>query len=139
VGVDRIVNVSDKSNAAIHALALAASDGGRVTAALCARELGVSPSYLAKVLQTLVRGGLLSSTRGAAGGFVLAREASGISCLDVLELVEGPLPARECLFRKTVCDKGGCAIKVMCERVEKAVRSAMGTTSIAALAASFGK
>lgn len=137
--MDRIVNVSDKSNAAIHALALAASDGGRVTAALCARELGVSPSYLAKVLQTLVRGGMLSSTRGAAGGFQLARAASSISCLEVLELVEGPLPKRECLFGKTVCSKGGCALKTMCERVEKAVRSALESTTIAALAASFGK
>ena len=135
--MDRIVNVSDKSNAAIHALALAASGGGRVTAAVCAGELGVSPSYLAKVLQVLVRGGMLSSTRGAAGGFDLARDASDISCLDVLELVEGPLPRRDCLFRETVCPKGGCALKVMCERVEKAVRSTLESTSVAALAASF--
>jgi Rrf2 family protein len=137
--LDRIVNISDRSNAAIHALALAALGDGRVTAALCARELGVSPSYLAKVLQALVRGGLLSSTRGAAGGFLLARAASGISCLDVLELVEGLLPKRECLFSKTVCAKDGCALKTMCERVEKAVRSALESTSIAAIAASFIK
>jgi len=135
--LDRIVNISDRSNAALHALALAASSGGRVSASLCARELGVSPSYLAKVLQALVRGGLLESRRGAAGGFELAREASGISCLEVLELVEGPLPRRACLFRKTVCAKGGCALKVMCERVEKSVRSALESTSVAAVALSF--
>ncbi len=63
--MDRILNVSDKSNVAIHALALASGERG-VTAALCASELGVSPSDLAKVLQELVHGGLLSSTRGAA-------------------------------------------------------------------------
>ena len=135
--MDRIINVSDKGNAAVHALALAAAGGGRVTAADCAAELGVSPSYLAKVLQVLVRGGLLESTRGAAGGFELAREASGISCLEVIELLEGPLPRRECLFGKSVCAKGGCALKVMCERVGKSVRSALESTSIAALAASF--
>jgi Rrf2 family protein len=135
--VDRIVNVSDRSNAAIHALALAAAGNGRVTAALCAQELGVSPSYLAKVLQLLVRGGLLSSTRGASGGFDLARDASGISCLEVIELIEGPLPRRECLFRATVCPKGGCALKAMCERIEKAVGSALVSTSVAAIATSF--
>ena len=135
--MDRLINVSDKSNAAIHALALAAADGGRVTTAACAAALGVSPSYLAKVMQVLVRGGLLSSTRGAAGGFELAREASGISCLEVLEAVDGPLPERECLFRKTVCPKGGCALKTMCERVAKVLRSALEATSIAAVSASF--
>ena len=137
--MDRIINVSDRSNAAIHALALAAAGDGRVTAALCAIELGVSPSYLAKVMQVLVRGGLLSSTRGASGGFELARDASLISCLDVIALVDGPLPERECLFKETVCPKGGCALKVMCGRVGTAIRSALESTSIAALAASFKK
>ena len=135
--MDRIINVSDKSNAAIHALAFAAAEGGRLTAAECARELGVSPSYLAKILQILVRAGLLSSTRGAGGGFELARDAASVNCLDVLTLVEGPLPKRECLFRKTVCPRGDCALKLMCDRVEKSLRSALESTTIAALAASF--
>jgi Rrf2 family protein len=135
--MDRIVNVSDKGNAAIHSLALAAAEGGRLTAASCAEALGVSPSYLAKVLQSLVRTGFLGSTRGAAGGFELAREAAGISCLEVLEAVDGPLPERECLFRVTVCPKGGCALKAVCERIAKSLRSALESTSIAAIAASF--
>jgi Rrf2 family protein len=137
--LDRIINVSDKSNAAIHALAYAAAGSGRMTAALCARELGLSPSYLAKVLQSLARGGFLSSTRGAAGGFELAREASGISCLEVLEFVEGPLPERACFFREPVCAKGDCALKAMCARVEKALRSSLRSVSIAAIAASYAK
>jgi Rrf2 family protein len=135
--MDRIVNIPDRSVAAIHALALAASEKGRMTAASCARELGVSPSYLAKVLQALVRGSLLYSSRGVSGGFDLARDASSISCLEVLELMEGPLPARECLFGKAVCRKRGCALKAMCERVGKSVRSALESTSIAAVAISY--
>ena len=135
--MDRIVNVSDRCNAAIHALAFAASEGGKVTTARCAEELGVSPSYLSKVLQKLVQGGFLRSTRGAAGGFELALEPSKISCLEVLEAMEGALPERECLFAKTVCARGSCGLKVMCERVAKAFRSALDSTTIAAVAASF--
>jgi Rrf2 family protein len=135
--VDRILNVSDTSNAAIHALAFAAARGGRVTASSCATELGLSPSYLAKVLQELVRGGLLSSTRGAAGGFELAREAAAISCLDVLSLVDGPLPERSCLFREAVCATGGCALKALCAEIAISVRRALESTTIAAIAASF--
>ena len=135
--MDRIINVSDRSNAAIHALALAAAAGGRVTASLCARTLGVSPSYLAKILQLLVRSGFLVSSRGASGGVDLAREASGITCLEVIELFDGPLPHRDCLFKTTVCPRGGCALKELCSTVEGAVASALASTSIAAIAASF--
>jgi Rrf2 family protein len=135
--MDRIVNVSDRGNAAIHALALAAAGEGRVTAAASAEELGVSPSYFAKVLQSLVRAGFLVSSRGAAGGFELAREAAGISCLEVLEAVDGPLPERECLFPKSVCSRGGCPIKAACARAEKTIRSALESTTIAAVAAGF--
>jgi Rrf2 family protein len=135
--VDRIINVSDRSNAAIHALALAAAREGPLTASACARELGVSPSYLAKVLQALVRGGFLSSTRGAAGGFELAREASGLDCLEIIEYLDGALPGRECFFPKAVCAAGTCALKAMCDRAEKALREVLESTTIAALAASF--
>jgi Rrf2 family protein len=135
--MDRVVNVSDRASAAIHALALAAAGDGRITAAASASELGVSPSYLAKVLQSLVRGGLLSSTRGAAGGFELARDPARLSCLEVLELVDGPLPERECLFGASVCPKGSCALKVMCGKMAKSLRSALESTSISAVSASF--
>jgi Rrf2 family protein len=135
--MDRIINVSDRSNAAIHALALAAAGKGRLTASLCAKELGISRSYLAKILQLLVHGGLLSSMRGAAGGFELLRDPAAVDCLEVLELVEGRLPRRECLFNVAVCPSRGCALKALCENVEQAVSLALKSTTIAAIAASF--
>jgi Rrf2 family protein len=133
--MDRIVNVSDRSNAAIHALALAA--GGRLTASACAARLGISSAYLAKILQVLVRGGFLNSTRGAAGGFELARDPAAISCLEVLEEFDGELPVRECLFREAICSKGACALKVACDKAARILRSALESTTIAAIAASF--
>jgi len=135
--MDRIVSISDRGNAAIHALALAAAGGGRMTAAASARALGVSPSYFAKVLQSLVHAGLLASSRGAAGGFELARSAGEISCLEVVEAVDGALPRRECLFPRPVCGKGGCPMKSACAKVEKTLRAALESTTIAAMAAGF--
>ncbi|MEA5572510.1 Rrf2 family transcriptional regulator [Calothrix sp. UHCC 0171] len=45
--------------------------------------------YLEQVLATLRRGGLIKSTRGVKGGYVLAREPHQINVLDVLECIEG--------------------------------------------------
>jgi len=57
-----------------------------------------SPKYLtAKVLQMLVRGEILNSSRGSGGGYSLARKASKISMLDVIECIEGPLYINVCI------------------------------------------
>jgi Rrf2 family protein len=47
--------------------------------------------YLLAILRKLVRGGILRSRRGASGGYVLAKAASAISLLDLIEGVDGPI------------------------------------------------
>jgi Rrf2 family protein len=56
-----------------------------------AAEAKIPPSYLAKVLQGLVKAGVVESRRGAKGGFSLARDPSSITLLDVVQAVE-PIP-----------------------------------------------
>lgn len=48
----------------------------------------VSPSYLSKVMQSLVRAGLVKSQRGLHGGFVLGRGVSNLTVLDVINAVD---------------------------------------------------
>ena len=50
----------------------------------------VSVHHLSKVLQQLVRSGLVQTTRGALGGHSLARDPSEITLFDVVEVFEGP-------------------------------------------------
>ncbi|MFQ5645670.1 MAG: RrF2 family transcriptional regulator [bacterium] len=71
-----------------------------------------SPRYLsAKVLQTLVRGGIVKSTRGAGGGYCLAQPSSNISMLQVIECVEGPLFLNFCLRQRGECEHDrGCQL-----------------------------
>ena len=56
-----------------------------------AEVLGVPADSLLKVLQQLVRSGILVSSRGRAGGFRLARPSEEITLLDVVEAVDGEL------------------------------------------------
>ncbi|MGB9685807.1 MAG: RrF2 family transcriptional regulator [Rectinema subterraneum] len=135
--MDRIVAVSDTVNAGIHALALAEANGGSISAREAAERLQVSPSYLAKIMQKLAIKGLLTPTRGLGGGYALAKPAEQISCLEVLTLLEGDLPRRECLFAKAVCRTGTCALRTFCADTEKRLRTALETTTIAAVARSF--
>jgi Rrf2 family protein len=50
-----------------------------------------SATYLCKVVQALVEAGILASVRGSAGGYCLAQRASGVSLLDLVYALEGPL------------------------------------------------
>lgn len=60
-------------------------------------------SFLAKILQKLVKAKIVRSYRGVKGGFSLARHPKEISVLDVLEAVEGKLYVNICLMDKKKC------------------------------------
>ena len=61
-------------------------------------------SFLAKILQKLVKAKIVRSYRGVKGGFSLARQAKDISVLDVLEAIEGKMAMNLCLSDKKKCD-----------------------------------
>ena len=56
-------------------------------------ELSISKSFLAKLLQTLAKSGILKSFKGVNGGFCLAKDPKEINMLDVMLSVEGKAPA----------------------------------------------
>jgi Rrf2 family protein len=66
------------------------------TAGQLARYYDVPSAHLAKQLQALVRAGVLAATTGPRGGFRLARPASEISLLDVVEAIAGTSSPYEC-------------------------------------------
>ena len=71
--------------AAVH---MARNEGAPQTASLIAEATKVPQGYLSKIMQSLVKGGLVKSQRGLHGGFVLSRPASEISVLDVLKAID---------------------------------------------------
>ena len=75
---------------------LAAHPGNPQTNLQIAEATLVPTGYLAKVMQSLGRGGLVTAQRGKRGGFLLARPARGISVLDVVNSVEPIQRIRTC-------------------------------------------
>lgn len=63
----------------------------------------IPESFLAKILQKLVRSGLVKSIRGIKGGFLLAKMPGAINLLDVIEAVEGSLAMNICIKNKEKC------------------------------------
>ena len=96
---------------AIHGLVYLASgnSGAATLVGDIAKATSVPESYLRKVFQLLARAGLVSSHRGVKGGFSLARVPAEITLKDVVEAIDGSLPAYTCL--KTA---RGCSLDEAC-------------------------
>lgn len=68
------------------------------------REIKVSESYLAKILQDLSRHGIISSTKGRNGGFYLSQENVNNTLMDVVRTIEGDESVDSCILGIHQCD-----------------------------------
>lgn len=68
----------------------------------------ITPAFLTKILQPLIKNGIVKSKRGVAGGFCLAREPEKITLWDVMTAVEEPLALNVCLTQDSDCDRVTC-------------------------------
>ena len=87
------MNISAKSDYAVRAMLELSAEGGTgpVTGESLANAQQIPVKFLENILVDLRRAGLVSSQRGAEGGYRLARPASRITVADVIRAVDGPL------------------------------------------------
>ena len=85
------MRISAKVDYAIRAMAELAAAPGLVTAEQLASAQRIPPKFLESILSQLRSGGLVSSQRGSAGGYQLARPANEISIAEVIRELEGPI------------------------------------------------
>jgi Rrf2 family protein len=99
---------------------------------------GLSAEYTGKLMRALREGGLVKSTRGAAGGYRLARAAEEITPWDVIQALGGsffpesfcethPGQLRDCIH------SSDCSIRALWRRVELAVQGVLASVTLADL------
>ena len=106
--------------------------GARLSATELSSETGVPLPTTQKLMGQLAACGLLSSVRGAGGGFALARPAEAISLADIVEAVEGPIALTMCSDssnHECILD-AHCRVKPHIGVVGRAVRGALGAVSL---------
>lgn len=104
---------------------------------------GLSLEYAAKLMRTLKHGGFVASTRGAAGGYLLARPAHDITVWQVLEALGGPL------YEEKFCDSHtgsqrscmhstDCSIRALWRNVNGILKTALSAITVADLTRNEG-
>lgn len=111
-------------------VALAAGDGKPMTTKHIAQMMRVPPSYLAKVLQSLVRGGLVNSTRGLRGGFVLAKAPDQIQLLAIMDVVSPIKRIEHCPLDHEGHSSALCPLHRRLDEAMRLVEEAFGSTTL---------
>ena len=99
------LQISRKIEYGLRAMTFLASleTGEMVPQAEIARRMSIPPQFASKILKILVQKKLVRSTRGAHGGYALAKAAREVSFLDVIEAVEGPVVVNVCQDSHDAC------------------------------------
>lgn len=105
-----IFNVSVAASLALHAAAMLSRAEESLQARQISAALGGSEAHLSKVLQRLVRAGLVRAKRGPGGGFELAKRAEAITLKEIYEAIEGPVDPLICPFGVRACNGGKCLL-----------------------------
>ena len=99
-----------------------------------AQRRAAPSAYLAKIARSLVRAGLLQSLRGRNGGVALARPASRITVLQVIEAVDGPLALNRCVHGGSGCPLSrSCPAHPLWRRLQKLVADELKAVTIESL------
>jgi Rrf2 family protein len=134
------VRVSAKVDYALRALAeLAAAPPGPVTAERLATAQGIPLKFLENILLELRRAEIVSSQRGAEGGYRLAKPAAGISLAEVIRAVEGPIATVRGARPEDVEYAGAAAaLREVWIELRASMRGVLEETSLADLVARAG-
>lgn len=132
-----VMQVSRKIDYALRAVIhLAGEEGGDRVCAVgeIAAQERIPRQFLEKIIQHLIRGGLVRSRRGPHGGYVLARPAERMTFRDVIEAVEGPITLNTCVNDHGDCFlMGTCGMQRVWQEGQRRVMELFEKTTIAAV------
>jgi len=93
-------------------LAVNAEAGHKIGIKQISNELGIPAPFLGKILQSLAKHKLLSSTKGPNGGFGLGKKSGDILLMDVVQIIDGMEGFHKCAIGVRNCSEfeNPCAI-----------------------------
>ena len=107
---------------------------GPVSARGIAERQHIPGKFLEQLFVALRKAGLVTAVRGAHGGFELSRDPEGITVLDVVEALEGPLQPTQCPALEPCGRSGPCAAVGVWTQATSALREVLEKTTLAELA-----
>ena len=120
-------------------LATEYESGARLSIAQLSERQGISYAYLEQLIAVLKKAGLVTASRGAAGGYTLARAPESISVGEVLKALEGSTALVECVGTSgTDCENVcSCAARPLWLKLQKKIDDVLDSTTIRDMAEDY--
>lgn len=100
------------------------------------KEQDITPAFLTKILQPLIKDGIVGSQRGVGGGFYLAKAPAEITLLDIIKSQEGPVYLNQCMTSDGACDREFfCPVHGAWEQIRTEFMATLSRYDFASLAA----
>ena len=133
-----MLRLSKKADYALIAMKHLARNAGApsTSAREIAEQYDIPIELLAKVLQRLVRTGLLASTQGTRGGYTLSRPPKSISVGDVIQAIDGPFTVTACSTEKHDCEQySKCSVRDPLWQIRERIVATLGMVTLSEMAA----
>jgi Rrf2 family protein len=130
---DFMLKLSKKADYGLMAMKHLAENSHRGTCSAkdVAEAYAIPPEALAKILQRLVKAGLLHSQHGMNGGYTLARDPGEITAFEVIRAIDGPLFITSCVTVRGECDQSDrCTIREPLRRVNESIEQVLRRITI---------
>ena len=117
-------NTSKYAIRAVIYLAIYAGEEKKIGIKQISKDLSIPTPFLGKILQTLAKHKLLSSTKGPHGGFGLGKSANEINLIDIVDIIDGQDIFKKCLIRLDDCsedDKEKCSLHDKYQEIRKSL------------------
>lgn len=127
-----MLRLSKKADYALIAMKhLAMRPDSSASAREIAEAYDIPIELMAKVLQRLVRKGLLTSHQGTRGGYRLSRPSAIISVAEIIQAIDGPLTVTACSTDAENCGQyAKCSVRDPLWRIKDRIVSALATCSL---------
>ncbi len=118
-------------------LAVHADEGQKIGIKQVSRELGIPTPFLGKILQSLAKNKILSSTKGPNGGFGLAGTAKEILLMDIVTVIDGLDGFNNCVVGVKYCSEqeNPCALHSRYAKLREEIKMIFESETIEQLAA----
>ncbi len=126
----RISKLADYATLIMHQLAL---ESARIYSATeIAKQAHITVTTASKTLKMLLEAGLVSSVRGAGGGYRLSRSADTITLAEVVAAIDGQLALTECNIPSKICAQDSvCALRSNWRLINKVIMTALQSVTVA--------
>jgi len=102
-----------------------------LSAASLSQAVYLPLATVSKLLKLFKRNGLVKSSRGKDGGYMLSRPAEEISLAQIISVIEGPIALTECSVKKNLCQvESHCAIRPSWQRVNRAIYNSLSQVTL---------